>query len=316
MARPWRIQFPGAIYHVTARGNNRQAIFRDDSDRSAFLHLLARAADRFRLHLFAFCLMTNHYHLFLRTAEPNLAAALQWLNAAYSGRFNRRHRRSGHLFQGRYHAVLLADEAHWLHLSIYLHLNPVRAGLVDDPADYEWSSFRDYTRAKSRFAWLRAEEILADYGRSEIAARRCYRREGLNLAGRPANFWEEMRNRLALAAEERLEEWAKKYPPGGEVKAVPAYRRALRPQADWPEERKRVERVFGPATGTKRPGRAGALPRLAAYYHLVEHCGASVKRTADLVGVGPAAVSQGLIRLRKRMETDAGLRKKLAALAK
>jgi REP element-mobilizing transposase RayT len=102
MARPWRIQFPGAIYHVTARGNNRQDIFAGDDDRRLFLELLARAADRFRLDLFAFGLMTNHYHLFLRTWESNLAAAMKWLNAASTGHFNRRRHRSGHLFQGQY----------------------------------------------------------------------------------------------------------------------------------------------------------------------------------------------------------------------
>src|SRR4030042_175007 len=110
MARPWRLQFPEAIYHLASRGNNRQAIFLDDDDRRTFLDLLGQAAPRFHLTIFAFCLMTNHYHIFLRTAKPNLAAAMHWLNCTYTMRFNRRHRRLGHLLQGRYKAVVVAEQ--------------------------------------------------------------------------------------------------------------------------------------------------------------------------------------------------------------
>src|SRR4030042_904598 len=117
MALPWRIQFPGAVYHVTARGNNRQDIFSGPEDRREFLELLGRAASRFGLKVFAFCLMSNHYHLFLCTLQPNLAAAMKWLNGTYTARCNRRHQRSGHLFQGRYKSILVADEAPWPQLS-------------------------------------------------------------------------------------------------------------------------------------------------------------------------------------------------------
>ncbi|OGP61401.1 MAG: hypothetical protein A2V67_01895 [Deltaproteobacteria bacterium RBG_13_61_14] len=315
MSRPWRIQFPGAIYHVTARGNDRQAIFRNNADREAFLELLGRSRDRFHLRLFAFCLMTNHYHLFLQTPQPNLAAALHWLNATYSGRFNRLHRRSGHLFQGRYQAALVTQETHWLHLSIYLHLNPVRAGLVDDPADYEWSSFRDYTRARSRFPWLSPAAVLDAYGLNPIAARRGYRRECLSLSGRPANFWEQWRTALTLAAQERLREWAKKYPPAGQAETVPAFRRAARGALNLPAELKRVSAAFGRAVEEPGRGRHGSLARLAAYYHLVEHCGGSVRETAGSLGVGASAVSQGLIRFRRKLQSDPRLRDRVQALA-
>ena len=143
MARPWRIQYPDAIYHVTSRGNNRQEIFLEDEDRRLFLDTLAAVISRFNLHLFAFCLMSNHFHLFLRTPQANLSRAMQWLIGTYTRRFLGRHRRGGHLFQGRFKAALVADEGHWLNLSLYLHLNPVRAGLVEDPAGYEWARFRD-----------------------------------------------------------------------------------------------------------------------------------------------------------------------------
>jgi REP element-mobilizing transposase RayT len=314
MSRPWRIQFPGAAYHVSARGNNRQTIFRDRPDREVFLELLSRAAERFDLRLFAFCLMTNHYHLFLQTPQPNLAASLHWLNATYCARFNRRHRRSGHLFQGRYHAVLVAKEAHWLHLSLYLHLNPVRANLVDDPADYEWSSFREYTRAKSRFAWLTPQVILAEYGNSPAESRRRYRRVCLALTNRPANFGEELRNALTLAGKEKLQEWAAKYPPAGQAETVPAFRRADRDEVNLPFQLRRVAEAFGRSVEEPGRGRGGGLARQAAYYHLVEHCGVSVKETARCLGVSASAVSQGLIRFRRKLPSDRRLRGQIQTL--
>ena len=171
MARPWRVQFPGAVYHVMARGNDRQDIFLEDSDRLDMIDLLSRAASRFKLDIFSFCLMSNHYHLFMRTREPNLARAMQWLNGSYTNRFNRSHSRSGHLLQGRYKSVLVTDEAHWLHLSIYIHLNPVLAGMVEKPTDYEWSSCRDFTRIKKRFDWLQPDDLLASYGHNDRTRR-------------------------------------------------------------------------------------------------------------------------------------------------
>ena len=139
MARPWRIQYEGAIYHVASRGNGRQALFLEDADRQDFLKLLAQAQDRFHLHLFAFCLMTNHYHLLLRTPDANLSDALKWLNTTFASQFMLRYRRGGHIFQGRFKSVLVEDDTYWQHLSFYIHLNPVRAGIVEEPQEYPWS---------------------------------------------------------------------------------------------------------------------------------------------------------------------------------
>ena len=164
MSRPWRIQYEDAVYHISVRGNNRQAIFLDDEDRSHFLGLLPRAIERFRLQIFAFCLMDNHYHLFLRTPKANLSQAMHWVNGTYTGYFNWRHQRDGHLLKGRYKSVLVTDETHYLHLSMYVHLNPVRAGMVEDPAQYQWSSFTDYIAIKPRFNWISRDEILDNYG--------------------------------------------------------------------------------------------------------------------------------------------------------
>ena len=126
MARPLRVDYPGALYHVTARGNERKAIFRHDADREQFLAVLAHAVERYRLRLHAYVLMDNHYHLLVETPEANLSLALRHLNGVYTGAFNRAHRRVGHLFQGRFKAIVVDKESYLLELSLYIHLNPVR----------------------------------------------------------------------------------------------------------------------------------------------------------------------------------------------
>lgn len=141
MARPLRLQFPGGIYHVTARGNDRQLIFADDADRSRFLIVLASVVERYRVRCHAYCLMGNHYHLLLETPDANLSAAMRQLNGVYTQRFNRRHERCGHLLQGRFGAELVDGPAHLHEVCRYIVLNPVRAGLVSHPHDWPWSSF-------------------------------------------------------------------------------------------------------------------------------------------------------------------------------
>ncbi len=142
MARPLRPQFPGAIYHVTARGNDHQTIFEDDADRSIFLIVLASVVARYRLRCHAYCLMSNHYHVLLETPEGNLSRAMRQVNGVYTQRFNRRHERCGHVLQGRFGARLVDDPAYLHEVCRYIVLNPVRAGLVTHPREWTWSSFR------------------------------------------------------------------------------------------------------------------------------------------------------------------------------
>ena len=142
MARPLRLQFEYALYHVTSRGNARQAIVKTQADRQAFLTGLAQVVDRFGWRCHAYCLMNNHYHVLVETPVPNLSQGMRQLNGPYTQGFNRRHRRVGHVFQGRYKAILVEREAHLLELCRYVVLNPVRAQLVDHPEDWAWSNYR------------------------------------------------------------------------------------------------------------------------------------------------------------------------------
>jgi putative transposase len=140
--RPLRVEFPNALYHVTSRGNGKQPIFLDESDRERFLGLLARTCERFAWRCHAYCLMGNHYHLVLETPRPNLSRGMQQLGSGYAQSFNRRHERTGHVLQGRYKAFLVEKEAHLLELTRYVVLNPVRAGLCRSAGEWRWSSYR------------------------------------------------------------------------------------------------------------------------------------------------------------------------------
>ena len=142
MARPLRLHFPGGIYHVTARGNDRQTIFPDDADCSLFLIVLASVVVRYRVRCHAYCLMGNHYHLLLETPEGNLSDAMRQINGVYTQRFNRRHERCGHVLQGRFGAQLVDGQAYLHEVCRYIVLNPVRAGLASHPRNWKWSSFR------------------------------------------------------------------------------------------------------------------------------------------------------------------------------
>lgn len=142
MARPLRIEFPGAFHHVMARGNARQAIFRTTQDREEFLDVLKRVCARFDWRVWAYCLMDNHYHLLVETVEPTLSRGMREINGIYTQIFNRRHSRTGHVFQGRYKSLLIDEDAYLLEVSRYIVLNPVKAKICRGAADYRWSSYR------------------------------------------------------------------------------------------------------------------------------------------------------------------------------
>ena len=148
MARPLRIVYPGAFYHVSARGNERRKIFLSHADYVEFLPYLADAAHKYRVILHAFVLMGNHYHLIVETPVANLSAFAHAINSAYTTYFNIKRKRAGHLFQGRYKSVVVERDSYLLELSRYIHLNPVRAGIVHRPQDYRFSSYRSYILPK------------------------------------------------------------------------------------------------------------------------------------------------------------------------
>ncbi len=177
MARPLRIEYAGAIYHVLSRGDRREAIFRRDADRELFLDLLARTCRRTGWQVHAYCLMSNHFHLVVETPRGNLSAGMQWLLGSYTQQFNRRHSLWGHLFGGRYKALLVDGRrgAYLRQVCDYVHLNPVRAGMLrrnEKVHSYRWSSCAHYLKNKGkRPAWLRANRLLGEHGLLNDGAR-------------------------------------------------------------------------------------------------------------------------------------------------
>lgn len=209
MTRALRIEYPGAYYHVTCRGNERRPIFKDDSDRLAFLDRLERSLEQYRVILHVYTLMDNHFHLVIETPRGNLSEFMRHFNVVYTGYFNRRHRRSGHLYQGRFKAILIEAESYLLELSRYVHLNPVRLKRwakrsfkekVRYLERYRWSSLRGYLEGKE--PWVRKQEVLASFGGETKRGRRAYAgyveegiREGVE------SPWKKVRGQVLLGEE-------------------------------------------------------------------------------------------------------------------
>ncbi|RII00700.1 addiction module toxin RelE [candidate division NPL-UPA2 bacterium Unc8] len=173
MTRPLRIEFNGAVYHITSRGNAKQTIFLDEKDFADFLGVLCQVVKRYHLILHAFCLMNNHYHLLIETPEGNLSRGMRQLNGLYTQRFNQRHQRVGHLLQGRYKAILVDKDNYLLELCRYVVLNPVRAKIVKDPKDWKWSAYRATIGYKG-IPCLTTDWILSQFGNEKKAASRQY----------------------------------------------------------------------------------------------------------------------------------------------
>src|SRR4030042_1897831 len=176
MARPLRIEFPGAVYHITSRENDRKEIFEDDLDRKAFLEILYRVCTRYHWLCHAFCLMDNHYHLLVETPEGNLSIGMRQLNGVYTQAFNRRHGRVGHLFQGRFKAILIEKDSHLLEACRYVVLNPVRAKRVHRPGEWIWSSYGATAGRAKRHPCLVTDWVLSQFGSERKIAEASYRR--------------------------------------------------------------------------------------------------------------------------------------------
>ena len=174
MARPLRIEYPGAVYHVTSRGNEKKPVFKDEKDRLNFLNTLQHANKRYNWICHAYCLMTNHYHLLIETPDGNLAIGMRQLNGVYTQLFNNWHGRTGHLFQGRYKAILIQKDSHLLEVCRYVVLNPVRANMVETPEEYRWSSFRSNAEGLPD-ALVRRHAVYLALGRWGATRRAAYR---------------------------------------------------------------------------------------------------------------------------------------------
>ncbi len=287
MARQVRLEFEGALYHVTARGNGRHAIYKDDRDRIRFLELLARESTQQHWRCYAYCLMDNHYHLLLETPEPNLSRGMRRLNGVYTQTMNRRHHRVGHLLQGRFKSILVDKESYLLELCRYIVLNPVRAKAVAKPEEWPWSSYAATAGRRRAPDWLAVPEVLGLFGKSERVAQLAYRqfvREGM---GQPSP-WSQERGQIFLGDEAFLEQVGRRL-RGKRLANVPAAQ--TRPTRLTPKEvLGRVGTVYGLAS-TGVVSRAHPEAYQCAVWLLRRAANESLREVAQRFGVSQSRVS-------------------------
>ncbi len=200
MSRPLRLELSGGLYHVTSRGDRHEDIYADDTDRLAWLDTLAHCCERYNWAIHAWCQMTNHYHIVVETLEANLSAGMRQLNGVYTQSVNRRHQRTGHVFQGRFKAILIERDSYLLELARYVVLNPVRAGMVKHASQWKWSSYRAMIGKAACPKWLDTGWVLAQFGASrarQIARYIDFVQEGLR--GPP--MWDQLRGQVFLGTE-------------------------------------------------------------------------------------------------------------------
>jgi REP element-mobilizing transposase RayT len=221
MARPLRIEYPGAVYHITGRGNERQGVFLDDIDRIAFLKLVHQVCDRFNWLCHAYCLMTNHYHLLIETIDPTLSRGMRQLNGVYTQAFNRHHGRVGHLFQGRFKAILVEKDAYLLELCRYVVLNPVRANMVQRAEDWKWSSYRATVGMDEVLPLLTVDWILSQFDNLRLNAQEAYKH--FVSVGRGTSPWEDLKGQIYLGTKAFVES----LPIRSELKEIPRRQRLV-----------------------------------------------------------------------------------------
>jgi len=341
MARPLRIERPGGRYHVTARGNDRKAIFREDTDRFHFLKLLSDLGERFGVRVHAYVLMDNHFHLLLETPEANLSRAMQWLGVSYSMWFNLRHDRTGHLFEGRFKAVIVEDDAGWQEVARYAHLNPVRvarlgldkaqraasrAGAVAGPKaevvaqrlrllrDYPWSSYRGYAGYCAPLPWVCREPLDRLCGGRTAQERRAALREYTEQAvrqGAPERPWDKLVAGIVLGSEAFARRLRKNL--RGNAREQTQFKALARP-VTWTRVVSALERARG-EKWAKFSSRHGDWGRDAALWLGRRQGRLSLSALGELAGgMDYAAVSQAVSRFGKRLERDPRLQREVEAI--
>ncbi len=288
MTRPLRLEFPGAVYHLTARGDRRGDIFLGDADRLTFLDLLAKEVRQQHWRLYAYCLLGNHYHLLIETPEGNLVDGMRRLNGVYTQTFNRRHDRVGHVLQGRYKSILVDKDAYLLELSRYIVLNPLRAGMVQRIEDWPWSSYAVTAGKRAAPDWLDAEWIVMQFGTDPMAARAAYRR--FVRAGKDrASPWDALRSQIYLGEDEFLERM-EKIVSEQDRQGIPAsHRLPARPKMEG--VLKTVASMFG-VTVRNVKNRSHQRAFQIWVYLLRRAVNLSLREVAEVTGVSAGRISQ------------------------
>jgi putative transposase len=326
MARPLRVEFEGALYHLTGRGNARQRIFADEKDCAKFVQLLIESLQRYDVALHGYVLMGNHYHLIAETRRANLGRWMHWLSTAYTVYFNRRHRQVGHLFQGRYKSIVVEAEGYLLSLSRYLHLNPVRGKVIGrgDPVErrrrlraWRWSTYRGYSGLAKAEPWVTQERVLGEIGGRPKERRLRYRRfveEGL--LREIESPLEAVKWQTALGREHFLQQLKDHLQSKGQLahREVPSLRQ-LRRRPEAKSILDCVAEAYGCSREELLSRRArGNEARMVAVVLVWDCCGMSLREVGDFFGgLGYTAIAQMIGRTREKDQKGV-LKFKLAEL--
>ncbi|MDP3920777.1 MAG: transposase [Candidatus Omnitrophota bacterium] len=289
MARPLRIEFENAWYHVMNRGRNHMDIFRGEHDYRVFLEILTEACGLFNVQIASYCLMSNHYHLLIHTPEANLSRFMRHIDGVYTQKYNRSYQKDGSLFKGRYRAVVLQVESYLLRVMRYIHLNPVQARIVHDPTDYPWSSHRDYISVNGHPSWLLVGFILNQFSsQSHLAAEAYNQFITAGIDSETEKFYSQVKLKPIYADATRTAEIKEKYlaPNTREVAEIPE-RRKIRGEQMASHILRAVSQNFSVAAAGIKSSRRGKenLPRQMAIALARELSGMTHRQIADFFNI-------------------------------
>lgn len=309
MGRPLRIEYPGALYHIISRGNERRSIFLDNADRFKFLAILKDYHERYNVLIHSFVLMDNHYHLILETPKANLVEVMHGINGVYTGYFNRRHVRCGHLFQGRYKGILVDKDAYLVELSRYVHLNPVRAEIVEKPEYYTWSSYTTYIGKEKEHPWIEYSWVLGQFDKDKEIARKKYRKY-IEEPVHKDNLAQELSGQIILGGERFIEKIRDMFKGKSISKEVVERERVTK--NIMPEDIiKKVTKAFGVTRDfiDNRAERNNPV-RKAAMYLVYKYCNMGNREAGKIFGgIHYSAIRKAYVRFEEELAKDKELAK-------
>lgn len=313
MARPLRIQFPGAVYHVTNRGNERRNIFQDDADRKAFLRILSESTDTYQIILHGFVLMDNHWHLLAQTPLANISEFMRQFNITYTSHYNRRHHRVGHLYQGRFRSFLVEEDAYLSMVSRYIHLNPVKTSAQRRRTtaqqlhylwNYRWSSLPGYVNLAPRLGFVEYGTVLADYTNDRQPAEKAYRDQLIGDLAGGLSIHDRIVGQCILGREPFIARIKETFIAGTRDRERPAIGRIHRYLS-----LEKITAVLEQELGSTDVFSTTGTTRQVVMSLLYQYGGLNNRQIAELMHLDYSTVSRGRKRLRRKIETDRNLTK-------
>jgi len=308
MSRPYRLEAENCFYHITSRGDRRNKIYQIDSDYSRFLKYLQIAEKRYKYNLYAYVLMPNHYHLLIETLQANLSKIMHYINSSYTTYFNIRHRKVGHLFQGRYKSIIVDKDSYFLELTRYIHLNPVRAGMVKSPEEYKWTSYNSYIgREDNKYIDNQEIEKVMDLDNKE------YKKFAMAGMGKDINPFKDVYGGIILGKtgfiKRRLND-IKEYVEGREF----SHRKELGYNISCEEVLSLIEKKYGKDLNDLRKRTRKTRERNIAIYLMRELSGSSNREIGELLDMKFSSVSKAAVGLEKDMQRDIRLKNEVSML--